>query len=826
MSSSRPPTLRSFSNSSVTGFTKPTRLSQKSLNQRLSQYSARYSAAREIGCDDSVAENVAAVSGALGAERYGKKAPCEVQVELLSASEQGFFVWLNRGPVPDVFGPRFWFIYGLMRIWEQMSVVIPMALYLLLFDILILRKTPPGLENIIPGVVLAVCIGLAIFLEGLKLGIMPLGEVIGHTLPLKATKTVTLCVMFVLGIGVTFAEPAIGALQQVGESVDPALSPYLYYMLNQWETPLVFSVGVGVGFAAVLGTLRFLWQMSMKTILYPCVAAVLILTAVVYSIGDMGKQIIGLAWDCGAVTTGPVTVPLVLSLGMGIVTASKAMNAEKELTRNRDFTEAADEARSTRGGAAGRSESGTRGSASAAGEEEDALDGFGVVTLASLFPIFTVLGLGLLLTALKSEAEIRQEISESLAGDTTSGMDTLVLTELTPVKEILYTLQAICPLVAFLLLVLLGLKEPVPVIVTFVNTGDGNPEEDLANPRGPYESSVAIPRSPSNAVVSAGASMHQSIVDNESSGAVKSRKIPLLAGLGLAMLGIMIFNIGLSNGLTVLGDSVGNTLPALFEEIPGPDQLNDEGLGLIGPFHSYDLGLFLCLAFSWALGLGATLAEPALNNLGRIVELNSGGKFSKRMVTSSVSCGVSIGLMVGVLKIVLDVPVIWLIVSLYPLALLMTAGSDEDIVCIAWDSAGVTTGEITVPLVLALGTGIGKTGQSLPEGGFGILTMCSIAPIGFMLLMGIYAKAMRKKKMAGARTGAATTDRSMQGSAMEETSIGADGNVTLLHAQGNALHDDGDTGTSTSSSAHYVAPEVPNTSSEELVAAERASGIV
>jgi hypothetical protein len=361
-----------------------------------------------------------------------KKPPCEVQVELLSQTEQDFFQYFHRGPIPETLGPRFWFAYFLMRVWEQFSVVVPMATYLVIFDILLLQKVPKGLATIIPAICFAVCIGLAIFLEGLKLGVMPLGEVIGHTLPLKAPRSVTLCVMFVLGIGVTFAEPAIGALQQVGNSVNPDNSPYLYYLLNQWETPLVFSVGIGVGFAAVLGTLRFLWQMSMKTILYPCVAAVLVLTTVVYFVGDMGKQIIGLAWDCGAVTTGPVTVPLVLSLGMGIVTASKSINQEQEEERNLDFTEAADapSQRSMRASersssaARDRNNSGQRaasrssvrghGSNASTGgedEEEDALEGFGVVTLASLFPIFTVLGLGLLLTVLKTEDEIRAEIA-------------------------------------------------------------------------------------------------------------------------------------------------------------------------------------------------------------------------------------------------------------------------------------------------------------------------------------------------------------------------------------------------------------------------------
>ena len=115
--------------------------------------------------------------------------------------------------------------------------------------------------------------------------------------------------------------------------------------------------------------------------------------------------------------------------------------------------------------------------------------------------------------------------------------------------------------------------------------------------------------------------------------------MPLWVGLVLAMVGILTFNIGLTNGLTTLGDTVGNSLPALFQEVEGEPSLGGDGT-TVGPLYSYGLGIFIALLFSWALGLGATLAEPALNNLGRVVELGSNGKFTKRMVTLCVSSGV------------------------------------------------------------------------------------------------------------------------------------------------------------------------------------------
>ena len=73
---------------------------------------------------------------------------------------------------------------------------------------------------------------------------MPFGNIIGDNLPKKATMGVVLLIIGILGVGVTFAEPAIGALQAFGASVDVTKAPYLYELLNNWTMPLVLMVGV------------------------------------------------------------------------------------------------------------------------------------------------------------------------------------------------------------------------------------------------------------------------------------------------------------------------------------------------------------------------------------------------------------------------------------------------------------------------------------------------------------------------------------------------------------------------------------------------------
>ena len=138
------------------------------------------------------------------------------------------------------------------------------------------------------------------------------------------------------------------------------------------------------------------------------------------------------------------------------------------------------------------------------------------------------------------------------------------------------------------------------------------------------------------------------------------------------------------------------------------------------------------------LGLGATLAEPALNAMGLTVEDLTNGAFRKRLLMYSVAVGVAFGIAIGVAKVVFGWPLFWLLLPSYLLVLFLTAISSEEFVNVAWDSAGVTTGPVTVPLVLAMGAGLGQAVQA--SEGFGILAMASVAPITSVLLMGLWVR--------------------------------------------------------------------------------------
>jgi hypothetical protein len=510
--------------------------------------------------------------------------------------------------------------YVSVRLVEQVKAVVPLGLYLALFQILFLQHMVAD-SWIITGGLFAVIVGLMLFMEGLTIGLMPFGTLIGERLPKKSSLPLVLLITLLLGIGVTFAEPAIGALRAAGQIVSVEQAPYLYAILNFWSEELVLVVGVSVGLATVLGTLRFLLGWSLKPLIYLSLLPVLALSVLAATDAEL-SNVLGLAWDCGAVTTGPVTVPLVLSLGIGI--------------------------------------------AAAGGKGDSELSGFGIVTLASLFPIIGVLLLSFYVFSTVEVAEIL-ELAKVAASDS---QEKLTWFERTPAKEIILGVQAILPLVLFLFLVLKFIvKEPL-----------------------------------------------------ENQGYI-------LYGIGLTIVGMCIFNVGLTYGLSKLGADAGSLVPSAFMEVHGVAN---------SPIYKFIVGLILVLVFAWFLGFGATLAEPALNALGVTTEKLTNGVFRKKTLVNAVSVGVAFGIATGVAKLVFHLPLIWLVAPPYLLAILLTFMSTEEFVNVAWDSAGVTTGPITVPLVLAMGLGLGEATHAVE--GFGILCLASIGPILSVLIVGLWAR--------------------------------------------------------------------------------------
>ncbi|WP_232281964.1 DUF1538 domain-containing protein [Beggiatoa alba] len=498
--------------------------------------------------------------------------------------------------------------YIQVRLFDQLRAILPIAFYLYLFQEYILLANINELQVILFGL-FAVVIGLMLFMEGLKYGLMPFGENIGDVLPRKLGLNGVLFIVFLLGIGVTLAEPAIGALKAAGSIVDPYQATYLYFILNHRSGALVLVVGIGVGLAAVVATLRLIKLWNLKPLIYMTLIPTLLLSFYMHGDSDL-RNILGLAWDCGAVTTGPVTVPLVLSLGIGI--------------------------------------------AAATGRSDNALAGFGIVTLASIFPILGVLLLGVYI---KATVPVETILSIVQQGVVTGALPWY---ETTPFFEIISGIRAIVPLVIFLFCVMVFiLKEKIP-----------------------KQKFVAY-------------------------------------GIILAIIGMIVFNLGLTHGLTKLGTQTGGLVPSVFER-----------------FSEHWIGATIIFVFAWFLGFGATLAEPALHAVGLTVETLTQGSYKKNLLIYAVSLGVAFGIGCGVLMLIYRVPLAYLLIPGYVVAIILTIMCKEEYVNIAWDSAGVTTGPVTVPLVLALGLGLGNSLHALE--GFGILALASIGPILTVLITGLW----------------------------------------------------------------------------------------
>ena len=120
------------------------------------------------------------------------------------------------------------------------------------------------------------------------------------------------------------------------------------------------------------------------------------------------------------------------------------------------------------------------------------------------------------------------------------------------------------------------------------------------------------------------------------------------------------------------------------------------------------------------------------------------GAFKKSMLMGAVSVGVATGIMLGVLKLIFDFHILYILLPGYALGLLLTILSTEEFVNVGWDSAGVTTGPVTVPLVLAMGLGFGNALGSTE--GFGILAAASICPIVAVLSLGLYVQFRVKRE--------------------------------------------------------------------------------
>ena len=226
--------------------------------------------------------------------------------------------------------------------------LLPIVVVIGFFQLAVLQQPIPNLVEILIGS-LFVLIGLTLFVQGLEMGLFPLGESLAFAFAKKGSLTWLLLFAFALGFGTTVAEPALIAVAQ--EAATVAAEGSVIEATNQSRKDYAFglrlTVALSVGFAIVIGVLRIVRGWPVQYLIIGGYLGVIAMTLIA------PPEIIGIAYDSGGVTTSTITVPLVTALGVGLATSIRGRNPM--------------------------------------------IDGFGLIAFASLTPIIFVMAYGMII---------------------------------------------------------------------------------------------------------------------------------------------------------------------------------------------------------------------------------------------------------------------------------------------------------------------------------------------------------------------------------------------------------------------------------------------
>jgi hypothetical protein len=236
----------------------------------------------------------------------------------------------------------------LKSLTDSVKDLLPIIGVITFFQLLVLRQPIPNFLELLWGTLLVV-LGLTLFVQGLKLGLFPIGENMAWDFASKGSLLWLLLFAFALGFGTTIAEPAL--IKVAEEAADVAAEGGMIGVgkgaREAYAEGLRYTVALSVGLAIVVGVLRILRGWPIQYLIICGYVGVVIMTALA------PKEIIGIAYDSGGVTTSTITVPLVTALGVGLASSIEGRNPMT--------------------------------------------DGFGLIAFASLTPMIFVMGYGILL---------------------------------------------------------------------------------------------------------------------------------------------------------------------------------------------------------------------------------------------------------------------------------------------------------------------------------------------------------------------------------------------------------------------------------------------
>jgi len=478
---------------------------------------------------------------------------------------------------------------------ESFRDLLPIILVIMFFQLAIIQTVPDNWLSTTIGLGI-VGVGLAIFLLGLEVGIFPVGEGLASEFAHKGSTVWIIIFAFMIGFGTTVAEPALIVIAQKAASISSGRID---------ATVLRSVVAFSVGFAIVLGVWRIIKGHPIHY--YIISGYVMVVGATAFA----PREIIGLAYDLGGVTTSTVTVPLVAALGIGLASTIKGRNP--------------------------------------------ILDGFGLIAFASLTPMIFVQFYGIIVYQFSDITTVLPEITKIVDTVAVDNAVTFNFNLLEIFKGLIGVVFDVVPILA--------------VIFFFQYVILKKPIENLKN---------------------------------------------VLIGFGLVILGLDAFIVGLEMGLFSVGETMAYELTR------------------------YDNNIII-YSFGFLIGFSTTMAEPSLTAIAKKAKEISDGKINDFILRLFVALGVAIGIALGSYRIVVGGEIVYYIMAGYMFVVALTFIAPKYIIPIAYDSGGVTTSTVTVPLVAALGLGLATNieGRDPLIDGFGLIAFASLFPMLTVMIYGV-----------------------------------------------------------------------------------------
>lgn len=187
-----------------------------------------------------------------------------------------------------------------------------------------------------------------------------------------------------------------------------------------------------------------------------------------------------------------------------------------------------------------------------------------------------------------------------------------------------------------------------------------------------------------------------------------------VTGALMVIAGMVLFLLGVDYGILPMGRALGAELPRRGS-------------------------LFLVIGIAFLIGFAATIAEPDVIVLTSQVDIVSGGAIEKSVLVVIIAIGVAFFVAMAMLRILLGFPIAYLLAAGYGIVLILSVFTPARFIPVAFDSGGVTTGPMTVPIILALGLGFSSVlaGRSTLSDGFGLIGLASIGPVIGVMIMGM-----------------------------------------------------------------------------------------